>query len=1233
MVEQPKRTYEELKQDTDTIDSMYYVLKDLGQEVEYNPTTVLDAFLTQKRYFDTNIFSTGNLARKVDGFDDDGKRMLAKSLQEVEKLPTIFEDGSAPTASAIGDYFLAGISDPTNVASMVAGAFTLGAGGATALAAKEAAKQGIKKMLGAKMRAAVSAPVLKALAVEGAVAGAGGAAQANVRQGVEQEIDMRTEKDVSEMVLQGVVEGVLSPVAGVATNIAGSVLGKTIGKGVTKLEDHIPAIHSATEMIKRNFLPAAGVSDPTRRGMEIETGAAAALKDRGQALSHEFDKLAQKGKYTLEEQNAILEGKASSLSPELRTLVSEVDVLRKDYQDFAQRSGLSAEMKKSIVGDDYLRSVPEVFFLQSRTKSLDTILKNNPSIREEVRKLMHSKELPKKPGVAKKNLSDKDAGIDNPVTYADRVLYKHRQKFMNDEGVRFGDPSASKVLEEDAIDAAIKEMYTPTRKFRKETGAFIAKTDIPDAVKAIMGYNDRPALRIMETVNGIVDVSAKANVARFIAKDSGSIKTKDMAEAVAHLGTKDVTKLVSSEGGDTIFQGFLKDTPFRFEEKVIADELEDLWVTTDYAKQIKELTDESNPFFSNFKDKDGPMGKFYRFMVGSQGFMKAGKTVFSPLAIIRNKIGADMYLGSSGNFRALGDAKGYLEAFSGAKGKAAQKSAEADWLQFEKLGLRDSNLDVNQVMRRMGDLSHEMDDKSFTNRYVHFGKFGKQARDFYSAIDNAAKFIGFRNETKKASKIFDGMSKQKQGDILAKYGTKEEYGFQLAGRNIANVTPVYGRIPPILEKMRAFPIAGSFTAYPAERLRNTYNILKLATDEMVEGFQTGNAALRNTGMSRLGQWYTTQAAMYGTAYAANAMMGDLDIMEEVRKTLPGYKENNALLSMGQNKKGQQQFLDLSYINADQYVIEGIVPMFLKAGRGEDVSEDLGAMMQHAGEKLYEPYLGTLGKDFMSSSLLVQAGKQFSVMIEEGGFATDRGTEAFGKLMKTVSPGVASMGAAMGLDAAQILEHQNRATSELERGMRPRAYANEEGPEGWFDMMKRQGLGIPGLKLETHNPQKALGFALNHIGETAEKNSSSFSRDLKSLLLDDRSRYDRAAIVDRFKDTLRDQFAMQSGVKDMLDGMENLIGSNELFKITRDSTISKMLPAKDIRRVIKQGYFRPTRLDNNATYWNDINKDTDWKYEKEIHQMRQELRKVLDKITNTSLHTDPDKVDELIDSIQ
>ena len=66
--------------------------------------------------------------------------------------------------------------------------------------------------------------------------------------------------------------------------------------------------------------------------------------------------------------------------------------------------------------------------------------------------------------------------------------------------------------------------------------------------------------------------------------------------------------------------------------------------------------------------------------------------------------------------------------------------------------------------------------------------------------------------------------------------------------------------------MRAFPIIGSFTAYPAERLRNVYQILKTGTDEMVEGFETGNAALRNQGIKRLASLYALQGAIYTGSY-------------------------------------------------------------------------------------------------------------------------------------------------------------------------------------------------------------------------------------------------------------------------------------------------------------------------------------------------------------------------------
>ena len=54
-----------------------------------------------------------------------------------------------------------------------------------------------------------------------------------------------------------------------------------------------------------------------------------------------------------------------------------------------------------------------------------------------------------------------------------------------------------------------------------------------------------------------------------------------------------------------------------------------------------------------------------------------------------------------------------------------------------------------------------------------------------------------------------------------------------------NVMPVYSRIPKVLEKMRGIPIIGSFTAFPAENLRNKYNVLKMGSQEIKDGFELG----------------------------------------------------------------------------------------------------------------------------------------------------------------------------------------------------------------------------------------------------------------------------------------------------------------------------------------------------------------------------------------------------------
>ena len=212
------RSYGSLTGDKDYTDGLFYVLKDLGIDVDYQDKEgIVDAFMTRKRFFENNLVAAPVAKSAIDDLDDDSKAILAYSLQEADKLPT-FGEGAAPLGKKIADYGLAGVTDPTNLFSAVAAAFTLGAGGAAALAAKEAAKQGMRKYLKAKIKAAVSKPALASYVVEGTVAGAGGAATNVINQKIQQEVGLRDKEDgidLTEAATQGAIEGIFSPIIGV----------------------------------------------------------------------------------------------------------------------------------------------------------------------------------------------------------------------------------------------------------------------------------------------------------------------------------------------------------------------------------------------------------------------------------------------------------------------------------------------------------------------------------------------------------------------------------------------------------------------------------------------------------------------------------------------------------------------------------------------------------------------------------------------------------------------------------------------------------------------------------------------------------------------------------------------------------------------------------------------------------------------------------------------------------
>ena len=167
---------------------------------------------------------------------------------------------------------------------------------------------------------------------------------------------------------------------------------------------------------------------------------------------------------------------------------------------------------------------------------------------------------------------------------------------------------------------------------------------------------------------------------------------------------------------------------------------------------------------------------------------------------------------------------------------------------------------------------------------------------------------------------------------------------KFATEKALNVMPVYSRIPRILEKMRGIPVIGAFTAFPAENLRNKYQILKLGAQELKEGFETGNKALQIAGVERLKSQITMAALPTIAAYTYNQVVGTDKVEPGVRKSQPEWAQYHALQirPKGKDEEGNETYgvTDLSYNNPDQYVLDIITPLMMAAASGENVVEML-----------------------------------------------------------------------------------------------------------------------------------------------------------------------------------------------------------------------------------------------------------------------------------------------------
>jgi len=791
-----KITYTSLLDDDLFLRDAYKSLRAQGINVSTKAGDILDRFLTNKRYFDTNVASTFVIGDEVKDMSPENQQSYARAVTKIEQLPTIGSQGAAPTSKLIKDYLVAGVTDPTNLLSILAGAFTFGAGGAAVQAGKETAKQGVKKLVKTKIKNIAGQDRLRqigrttaALGVEGGVAALGGGAQALKAQDVDMAIGRRKKGDFdfAQAGQQAALEGIISPVAGFGLAKLGS-LGTTAVKEGAKISakglektglgrvalKQGEALAQHINYLKNFLLPQGGLDTITARNFEIGEAAFKTIKQETEKVVDDLE-IAQssfiKSERDLDLVNDAMEGDTAALN-EIRTGIRKtlsgefpskkdvkladaisnfIDLRRRVYNDvFTNTDGQSKKLKDIYKIDPvkYTKKIytrPELFQGFRMPKEYWKKYEVNQKFLNELKtKARQDPNLQVQLGI-REGIIDKDTGAVLEVGKIKDSFYKER------EGVK----EFQRAKLDDYVEQEIYESFYP-KKGPAKLGGLKRRKEIDPILQKIWGVNYSPAVRAAETIGAITEPLADIRIANQIGNSllgrGLAVVAPDDAAARNALQGQDVVPLVGGLGDDV---------GIRIRRSDIFDpKLGQIYVPRELGEKIRILTQREGVL------NDTLMGSLFS---GINGYLKKGKTVYNPFGHVRNIMGVPQYVANSGNFKGVGK---YAQLWKTSNKEQKQKLTEL----ANRLGVTASNVEINQILGRLAEARNLQGRKSFggwmSRRLLDLSsgfmsniertklgkRFARAAEKTYTGTDDIGKIMTFTSERDRAQAIWDNMT-------------------------------------------------------------------------------------------------------------------------------------------------------------------------------------------------------------------------------------------------------------------------------------------------------------------------------------------------------------------------------------------------------------------------------------------------------------------------------------------
>ena len=406
------------------------------------------------------------------------------------------------------------------------------------------------------------------------------------------------------------------------------------------------------------------------------------------------------------------------------------------------------------------------------------------------------------------------------------------------------------------------------------------------------------------------------------------------------------------------------------------DLLKNIFTTPQMYRYVRNGLDLFNP-------KGQMMGPFGRIFSQAAAFGQATQTILDYPAYFINTYGALQGMAANG---LMFNPKAYQAAVDATKMMGQQSKTvrtgklnipfTEKGVQLGKPKLNKEAIALFERLKRAKVIDTDLSSEMIMNNINVYGKqinsnYGKVGKAYsktmeklstaYGSPDTYAKLISFNAEKLSLQKMFPFKKNGTlpNGKVMNNKKDYNNFIFDEAAARTRDTMPSYAVASPLARSLSRTPI-GTYALFPAEMVRTSKNIIKLALRDINQGRKTGNKMQMAHGLRRLSGLGVTAAGVDMAVNTNNEIMG---VTSETNRGLsmlsPEWGKNSArfhIKGLEENKKGEiiTRFVNSASVDAQDFLKVPARNITARVLANEDIPE---SEIDELGVSMYKSMLG------------------------------------------------------------------------------------------------------------------------------------------------------------------------------------------------------------------------------------------------------------------------------------